>query len=67
MVELGLEFVEDVYDDDERERLKKIFEKMVDKGGKKEYKEIVDEMKELVIEEYVENRIIRKIVKEIER
>lgn len=66
-MELGLEFVEDVYNEDERKRLKKIFEKMVDKGGKKEYKEIVERLKGLVVEEYVENRIIKKIVKEIER
>lgn len=67
LLELALEFVEDIYDDDERERLRKNFKKLLDKGRAKGYKEIVDAMKGLVVEEYVENRIIRKIVKEIER
>ena len=65
LLELALEFVEDIYDDDERERLKKIFKKMLDKGRARGYKEIVDEVRKLKTSEYVENVIAKKILKEL--
>lgn len=66
LLELALEFVEDIYDDDERERLKQIFKKMLDKGRAKRYKELTAEVRELKTFEYVENRITKKILEELE-
>lgn len=66
LLELALEFVEDIYDDDERERLKKSFKKMLDKGKAKGYKEITAEVRKFSTSEYVETIIMKKLLEELE-
>lgn len=67
LLELALEFVEDIYDDDERERLKKSFKKILDKGKAKGYKEITAEVRKLKTFEYVEMTIIKKLLEELKQ